>query len=119
VAVGGAFGAVSRYGISEWARTRFGESFPWGTLLVNVAGSLLLGVLLGLALVGDMPRSVKAAAGAGFMGAFTTFSTFSCETVLLAQDGKFDRALINVVANVVLGITAAVIGFWMARSFAT
>lgn len=116
VAGGGALGSLARYGISEWARKRFGEAFPWGTLAVNLTGSLLLGLLLGLALAGKTSRSARALAGAGFMGAFTTFSTFSCETWALVEDGKLGAAAINIVANVAVGLCAAALGVIAGRS---
>lgn len=113
MALGGSLGAVSRYGISEWARKRLGDALPWGTLIVNVVGSLLLGLILGLALREVGTRGQRAAFGTGFLGAFTTFSTFSNETVLMAQQGKMTGAVLNVVLNVVVGIAAAVAGMWL------
>lgn len=113
VALGGSLGAVSRYGIGQWARKRLGDSLPWGTLIVNVVGSLLLGIILGLALREVGTRGQRAAFGTGFLGAFTTFSTFSNETVLMAQQGKMTGAVLNVVLNVVVGIGAAVAGLWL------
>ena len=114
VALGGSLGAVSRYGISEWARKRLGDALPWGTLFVNVVGSLLLGLLLGLALREVGTRGHRAAFGTGFLGAFTTFSTFSNETVLMYQQGKLTGAVLNVVLNLVVGIGAAIAGLWLA-----
>lgn len=114
VALGGSLGAVSRYGISEWARRRLGDALPWGTLFVNVVGSLLLGLLLGLALREVGTRGHRAAFGTGFLGAFTTFSTFSNETVLMYQQGKLTGAVLNVVLNLVAGIGAAIAGLWLA-----
>jgi fluoride exporter len=116
VAGGGAFGSLARYGIGEWTRTRFGESFPWGTLVVNVAGSLLLGLLLGLALSGKTSRPTRALIGTGFLGAFTTFSTFSAESYALIEGGKLGAAAANVSANLVVGLLAAALGFALGRS---
>ena len=116
VAGGGALGSVARYGIGEWTRARFGESFPWGTLAVNVTGSLLLGLVLGLALAGRTSRSARAFVGAGFMGAFTTFSTFSCETYALVESGKIAPAVVNVLANLLVGLVAAAVGFALGKS---
>ncbi|MEQ9323906.1 MAG: fluoride efflux transporter CrcB [Polyangiaceae bacterium] len=114
VALGGSLGAVSRYGIGEWARKRLGDALPWGTLIVNVVGSLLLGILLGLALREVGTRGQRLAFGTGFLGAFTTFSTFSTETVLMAQQGKLSGAVLNVVLNLAVGIGAAIGGLWLA-----
>jgi CrcB protein len=105
---------LGRYGISEWARKRLGNALPWGTLIVNVVGSLLLGILLGLAIREAASRDARAAIGTGFLGAFTTFSTFSNETVLMVQEGKMTGAALNVVLNLVVGIGAAIGGLWLA-----
>ncbi len=113
VAVGGALGAAGRYRITEWAKGKWGDAFPWGTLIVNVAGSLMLGLLLGLVLTGKLPKWSRYAAGAGFMGALTTFSTFSVDTVLLLRAGKVAAALGNVTANVLVGLVAAAVGLWL------
>jgi CrcB protein len=114
IGAAGALGSMSRYGISVWAQRRYGELFPYGTLIVNAAGSLLLGFVLGMALAGKLPRVAGAGAGTGFLGAFTTFSTFSCETVLLVKTGKLGAAAGNVALNLALGLVAATIGFWIA-----
>lgn len=116
VAGGGALGAVARYGVGEWARARFGEAFPWGTLVVNVAGSLLLGLLLGLALTGKASRPTRALFGTGFLGAFTTFSTFSCESYALFEGGKVGAAALNLSANLVVGLVAAAVGLALGRA---
>lgn len=116
VALGGALGALGRYGVSEWSKARWGTAFPWGTLIVNVAGSVLLGLLIGLTLSGRLPKWTHYALAAGFMGAFTTFSAFSLETVVLLQNGKLGLALGNVGANVVAGIAAAAAGWWLAAA---
>lgn len=116
VAGGGALGSMARYGISEWTRSRFGERFPWGTFAVNVSGSLLLGLILGLALTGKTSREARAFLGAGFMGAFTTFSTFSLETWALFESGKLAAAALNVIGNLGLGLVGAAAGFALGRT---
>ena len=118
VAIAGAFGALGRYGVSVWARRAWGEDFPWGTLIVNAVGSVLLGVVLGLSLASKLPRDAKLALGTGFMGAFTTFSTFSCDTVSLIDRGHTAAAAGNVVSNVALGLVGAWLGFAAVRAIA-
>jgi fluoride exporter len=116
VAGGGALGSLARHGISEWTRERFGESFPWGTLFVNVTGSLVLGLVLGLTLSGRTSRQVRLFVGAGAMGAFTTFSTFSYETWALVEEGRWLAAALNVLTNLLVGLAAAAVGFGLGRS---
>lgn len=107
VAVGGAAGAVLRYMVDAWAAARFGRRFPVGTLLVNVAGSLLLGLLAGAAVAYPWGTLL----GTGFCGALTTYSTFGAETVRLAQGRHTALAALNVLVNVTLCVTAAFLGF--------
>ncbi|MEM1032073.1 MAG: fluoride efflux transporter CrcB [Myxococcota bacterium] len=113
VAGGGALGALGRYGVTQWTRGR--GDFPWGTLTVNVVGSFLLGVLMGLALSGHLGRGMRAALATGFCGAFTTFSTFSYETLALVRDGRLGRAGANVGASLVLGGLGVVGGLALAQ----
>ena len=116
VGIAGAAGAVSRYGIGLWAERFLGGHFAFGTLLVNVLGCLALGFLLeldrGTALVTHPVRMLGAV---GFLGAFTTFSTFGYETLRYLQDGASHLALLNISANLVLGLGAVWIGFMWAR----
>lgn len=81
VAAGGALGALCRHGVSLWCADRFGKAFPCGTLLVNVSGSLLMGLLAGCWQRWGTPSAFALFAGAGFLGALTTFSTFSMDTL--------------------------------------
>ena len=114
--IAGGLGALSRYGLSGLAQ-RIGAGFPWGTLAVNVLGSLALGFVMQLGLSTDIiPREVRVAVTVGFLGAFTTFSTFSFETVRYLEDGVWSTGLLNIVLNVVLCIAAALLGLFLARA---
>ena len=103
VALGSAVGSCVRYEADR--RVRRWRGFPWATLLVNVVGSFVLGVL-----TGSVPPSEQALLGVGFCGALTTYSTFGYETVRLALDGARSAALINVLATVGAGWSAALAG---------
>ena len=108
--VGGAVGAPTRYLVDGWVQDRVSGVFPWGTFVINVSGSLLLGVVTGLALyhgLGDLPTI---AIGTGFCGAYTTFSTFSYETVRLLEEGSVGLAAGNAFGSVAVGLAAAAIG---------
>lgn len=111
IAAGGALGAVLRYLLSGWVQGLGGTRFPWGTLAVNVVGSFALGLLMaGLiehAVTGPTTRTFWTI---GVMGAFTTFSTFSYETLALLSIGDWSAAIANVVANLGLGLAAALLG---------
>ena len=117
VAMGGALGAVLRYGISSGIYTWFGRSFPYGTLVVNVAGSFLIG-LLSILLVEkfDVPHEWRLALVVGVLGALTPFSTFSWDTLDLMQQGLMQRAFLNVLLNVVLCISVAWLGALWAKT---
>lgn len=103
-------GAPLRYLTDRTVQTRHDTVFPWGTFAVNVVGCLVLGVLAGATLHGAAPRSVQLLLGTGFCGALTTYSTFSYETLRLAETGSRFLALVNVAASVVAGVGAAFIG---------
>ncbi|NIP78420.1 MAG: fluoride efflux transporter CrcB [Gemmatimonadetes bacterium] len=113
IAAGGALGAVARYGLSGWLQERAGF-FPWGTLAVNVLGSFLLGLTFRYLEATALPAEWRQAATIGFLGAFTTFSTFSYEAVALVQDGDWGRAGAYVGGSVLLGLAAVVAGLGMA-----
>ncbi|KJY85990.1 camphor resistance protein CrcB [Vibrio neptunius] len=114
IALGGAFGACSRYLVSEFCAVLLGRGFPYGTLTVNVVGSFIMGLLIAAfeneVLATEPWRQII---GLGFLGALTTFSTFSMDNVLLMQQGAFFKMGLNVLLNVVLSISAAWIGFQM------
>lgn len=116
LAVAGAAGTVSRYAVSGWSYRVLGEKLPYGTLVVNVVGCLLLGFVMQLALSTDLiPRAMRVPITVGFFGAFTTFSTFGYETVRLIEDAAWSPALINVGANVILCIVASWMGLALGR----
>lgn len=112
VALGGAIGAAARYWLSDWIRSLAGGSFPWGTLIVNVAGSLLTGFAIrSLEAVAAPPR-LRALLTIGVLGGFTTFSTFGYETAALLEDGEWPRAALYSLGS--LGLAAAFVGFFLA-----
>jgi len=115
--MGGALGAVLRYSISSGVYSWFGRSFPYGTLVVNVLGSLTIG-LLSILLVEkfNVSQDIKLGLVVGVLGALTTFSTFSWDTVDLLQQGLIQRALLNVLLNVVVCIVAVWVGTLWAKA---
>ena len=116
IAVAGALGALSRYGVSTLVNRHFGDRLAWGTLTVNVVGSLLLGMLMHIGLASNvMPKPLRMAVTVGFLGAFTTFSTFSYETFRYVESGAWGTALINVLANLIPGLLAAWLGLALGR----
>lgn len=116
IAAGGAIGSVLRYAVSTGVYSVAGREFPYGTLVVNVVGSLLMGLLFVLLIERmDVPGIWRMALLVGLLGAFTTFSTFSIETLNLMQSGDYVRALSNVFLSIVLCIGATWIGFRLGR----
>jgi len=116
IAAGGAVGSVLRYAVSTGVYSMFGRGFPYGTLAVNVIGSFLMGLLFVLMVERlDMSAVWRMAVLVGFLGAFTTFSTFSIETVNLLQGGDFMRAMLNIAISVVFCLVATWVGFRLGR----
>jgi fluoride exporter len=114
VIIGSALGGMMRYGVSGAVARRIGETFPWGTLVVNVTGSFVIGafgalVAPGGALAGE--RMAGAFVMIGLCGGYTTFSSFSLQTLNLAREGEWPRALANIVASAVLCLVAVSAGF--------
>jgi CrcB protein len=117
IGAGGALGAVGRYWMSTLVYQLAGRGFPWGTLAVNLLGSLLMGifyVLLVERLVSN--GDLRALLMVGFLGAFTTFSTFSIETLMLIEEGALLRAAGNALASVIGCVIATGVGIMLARS---
>ncbi len=116
IALGGAFGAVMRYGASSSVYALLGRGFPYGTLFVNVAGSLLIGMLSILMLERmSIAPEWRAAVLVGVLGSFTTFSTFSLETLNLLEQGEITTALLNIFASVVVCLFAVWLGVTIGR----
>ncbi len=116
IALGGAAGSVARFGIGS-LMDRGEDAFPFGTLLVNVAGSLLLGFLIRYFTMTALSPEVRAGLAIGFCGGFTTFSTFSLQTVRLIETGHWQRAAVYVFASVVLSVAGFAAGVAAARTF--
>lgn len=116
VAVGGAVGALGRWGISRAAYALFGGGFPYGTLVANVLGCFALGFIMHISLATDrIGPNMRLALGVGVMGALTTFSTFSYETVRLLEEAAWAGALANISLNVVLGLAGTLAGLALAK----
>ena len=115
VGVGGFIGANARYLIGAWVGTRMGSAFPYGTFVINISGSFILGVIMGLVEVRTLSPSFRLAAGVGFVGAYTTFSTFTYETIRLVEDGSSLLALTNVFGSLLIGLAATIAGLATGR----
>lgn len=115
VAIGGALGSLARYGTGLWLRPWSG-AFPWATLAVNVLGSLAIGFIWAtLAARPASPEWLRLGLMTGVMGGFTTLSALSLESLLMLQAGAAGLALLNLLANLLLGLAACGLGFWLAR----
>jgi CrcB protein len=111
VSVAGGVGAAARLLVDGIIRSRFGGRLPWGTLTINVSGSLLLGILTGLSQAGPLPEAWELMLGAGLLGGYTTFSTASFETVRLLQERRITAALVNGLGMLVLSVVVAYGGY--------
>jgi fluoride exporter len=116
VAVGGAFGALARYVLDTWVSERTGGLFPWGTLVINISGAFALGLLATLAIDRSvLSPEVRPIAMIGFLGAYTTFSTWMLDCWRLAQAGAWPLAAANLVGSVILGLAAVGLGVALGR----
>ncbi len=117
VGFGGFVGANARYIIANLARRLFGVAFPYGTFFINVSGSFLLGVILAALGERALPygEEVRLAAAVGFLGAYTTFSTFEYECHALFEDGEWMLALVNLLGSLFIGLVAVRLGIVLAR----
>jgi fluoride exporter len=115
IAAGGTFGALSRYYLSRFIHQISGSMFPWGTLLINLSGSFFIGFFFELFDSYVIPAPIRNFITVGFLGAYTTFSTYSLETVNLLREGEMKAGLINLIASNVLGIILVVAGIYTSR----
>jgi CrcB protein len=115
IAVGAAVGGLARYYLGMAIQQRTGVSFPWGTLVINVTGSLLLGFIIRYALAVEVSVELRALLTTGFCGGYTTFSTFSYETAALLEDGQYERAGAYAFGSVLISLAATFCGFLLAR----
>jgi len=118
IALFGALGCLSRYLLSKWVLERAGSGFPYGTLVVNLVGAYLIGLVMEFAIrSSQLSPSVRSGIVIGFLGGLTTFSTFSYETFRLLEDGKFVAAFGNVLASVMVCLLFTWLGIYSARQF--
>lgn len=115
VALGGALGAATRYLLGTWLAQRITPDFPWSTFLINVSGSFLIGVVLGLASDGYLSTEARLFLAVGILGGYTTFSTFSYETLELLADGNMRAFLFNALGQLVVGLLAVFLGLIVSR----
>jgi fluoride exporter len=116
VALGAVVGAPLRYLTDRFIQARHDTVFPWGTLTVNVVGSLIMGFLVGAAAAGRLDPMILTVLGPGFCGALTTYSTFGYETLRLAEDGSRSLATANIAINLFAGLGAAFVGVAIAAA---
>jgi CrcB protein len=116
VGAGGFFGAIARYLVDGWVSRLTGGGLPWGTLVVNVSGSFALGLLFALTVDrGALPAEIRAPLMIGFIGAYTTFSTWMLESWRLVETGDLAAAVANLAGSVGLGLVAVVLGLAVGR----
>ncbi len=118
IGAGGFVGSISRYLLSTQVHLRLGTDFPYGTLIVNALGSLVLGALAGyLREHLAVSEELRLGLTVGFLGAFTTFSTFSYETILLMQSGDYWKMGMNILSNVTTCLILCILGLLLVKSF--
>ncbi len=115
LAAGGAIGTVGRYAVSGLTHKYIDGAFPYGTLMVNILGSLIIGFLWGTWETANISSQLRTFIFIGILGGFTTFSTFSLETLNLFRDGEIKTAMFNILANNILGLIMVFGGFFAAR----
>ncbi len=116
ISIGGALGALSRYGVNVGSVQLFGHGLPWGTLIVNVVGSFLMGIVIAkFSQMDGVSQDLRYLILTGFLGAFTTFSTFSLDFVTLWQRGEMMQAMCYMLLSVVLSILALFVALWIMR----
>lgn len=115
VAIGGAIGASARYLVSNWLASWLGPDFPWGTFFANVSGSFLIGVVLVLVEGGSLPAEARLLVAVGILGGYTTFSSFSYESLQLITGGAMLATFLNMFGQLVLGLVFVYLGVVVGR----
>ena len=115
ICLAGAIGTGARYLVALWAARRFGAAFPYGTFLVNVTGCFMIAALMHVAMANAWPATLRAALTIGFLGGFTTYSSFNYETTRLVEEGAMGTATLNVLLTVCTGFAAGWLGLLLAR----
>ena len=118
VFVAGGLGSVTRYLIGLWAAAAFGLAFPYGTMIVNLSGCFALGLVVQLAIAGSWHGDLRAALAAGFLGGFTTYSSFNQETLTMLSGGATGAAMFNVAITLAGGLAAGALGLTAGRLLA-
>jgi CrcB protein len=117
IAIGGALGALARYGVGALVAEKAGVTFPWGTFVINITGAFVLGLLFALfAGRTSLPQWAISGMTIGFLGAYTTFSTFMLESLVLSEDGRIWAAVGNVAGSVLAGLVAVTLGVLVGRA---
>jgi CrcB protein len=115
VFVAGGLGSAARYLIGQWAASAFGLAFPYGTMIVNLSGCFALGLVVQLAIAGSWHGDLRAALAAGFLGGFTTYSSFNQETLAMLTGGATGAAVMNVAITLAGGLAAGALGLTAGR----
>lgn len=117
VALGGAMGSLTRYQLGIWIATKWNQGFPLPTFLINISGAFLLGFLNTLFLERFTVSPLwRLGIGVGFLGAYTTFSTFGYEVMTLIEAGSIKVAVVYTIASILVGILGVALGIWLART---
>jgi CrcB protein len=116
VAIGSVVGAPLRYALDREIQSRHERVFPFGTLVINLSGSFALGLLVGVSARGGASDLAVDALGTGLIGSYTTFSTFSWETLRMLEEGSMWQASANIAVSIAGGLAAAAVGFWIASA---
>jgi CrcB protein len=116
VMIAGALGTGARYLVGQWAASALGTTYPYGTMIVNLAGCLALGAVVQLASAGSLSPEMRVAIGVGFLGGFTTYSSFNQETLMLMTSGATAAALLNIAVTLIGGLVAGLLGVAIGRA---
>lgn len=113
---GGAVGAGARYALSQWFATNGWAAYPWATLVINVSGSLLMGLVMGVVMLrAELPPELRVFLATGILGGYTTFSAFSLEVWQLVERGEAGAAMAYIIASVALSVAGLVLGLLATR----